>query len=116
MMATINLTQRAPSDPIPFRIRERLDGDDYRIDFRFNQRANTEKGAWFINISTSDGTLLLASQKLVLANDLFPQFKYINGFPQGKFRVVESGSTDVEAGLFDLNNRISLLYDEVENG
>lgn len=47
-----------------------LDGSDYMLEFRYNQREN----AWYFSVSLTDGTLLAAGIKVVCNRSLLSRF------------------------------------------
>lgn len=113
-MADVDLTRRAPSLPIPFARRERLDNEDYRFEFQWSSRANEGQGAWFMTIINDIGVALIRNRKLVVDTDILSKYKYIKGVPQGELDVVSSNGANVPIGIEDLNQSVSVIYREVQ--
>lgn len=89
--------------------RTTLDGVDYLLDFVWNAR----DPAWFVSISSIDGTELVNGIKLVSNWPLLRTHRYINGLPPGELIAVDlSGSID-KAGYGDLSNGVKLTYFDV---
>jgi hypothetical protein len=84
-----------------------LDGSDYLLEFRYNQR----EAAWYVNVSLSDGTLLAAGVKIVCNRPLLVHFSD-ERLPPGVL-VAYANSTDASVpGLTELgeDRRVTLLY------
>jgi len=109
-MADVELTKRVPIYPVPFEVRERLDGDDYRIGFFWNERADDGEGAWFMSLFDVIGNPLVRSRKLVIDTDILGKYRYLPRMPQGRFDVIASENPDVNPRIDDLNKRISVFY------
>lgn len=91
--------------------RTQLDGTDYIIDFNWNGR----DAAWYINLSTIEGTLLVGSIKLVSNRPLLKRFKYIDGMPLGEIVAYDGSGTIDQAGYGQLSNGVDLIYIEASD-
>lgn len=83
-----------------------LDGVDFGLRVRWNDRAR----AWFCDIATSDGTVLMRGERLRPGDSLFRQLRDRRA-PAGLLFAVQipGGETDDPA---ELGRRLQLLYVE----
>lgn len=105
-MATLTIPTR--TDAVPYYdFSIELDGATYQLELRWVERA----ASWFMSIMDADGTMLLASRRLVLGAFIMRRFKN-PALPPGDFHLVDTTGEDIEAGLYDLGARVLLLYTE----
>jgi hypothetical protein len=106
MALTIPLQVRPPGEP-HIEMQVTLERVVYSLEFLFNQR----QGAWFLNIRTEAGELLLAGIRVVVGFPLgrrSPNPK----LPPGLFVAVDTSGANLDPGENDLGGRVQLLYFE----
>lgn len=93
------------SDFLCYEFLPELDGVTYTLRVRWNSR----EAAWYMNVSTETGEIILADIKLMLGLPL--GFRSIDPRmpPGGLFLLDTSGKTR-EAGETDLGDRVKLFY------
>ena len=84
-----------------------LDGSDYVLGFRYNQRED----AWYFDISLTDGTLLVAGVKVICNRPLLRRFADVR-LPLGHLVAFSSGTDASPPGLAELgvDKRVTLVY------
>lgn len=84
-----------------------LDATVFQLVFRFNDR----EGFWYLDINDVEGNRIRSGIKLVVA---FPLLRLIaqTPRPEGEMVVVDTTSSDAEAGLNDLGGTSLLAYEE----
>lgn len=85
--------------------RTALDGVSYVLDLRWNARA----AAWYISIGRDDGTPILTSLRASVlvpldGNSIDP------ALPPGLLIALDQTRKDLEAGRYDLGDRVRLTY------
>lgn len=86
-----------------------LDGTDFILEFRYNQREN----AWYFGVSLTDTTRLVSGVKVVCDVDLLGRFSD-NRLPPGKLMAVANEQNDTVPGMGELgvDRRVTLVYVE----
>jgi len=79
-----------------------LEGDTYN----FRVIYNTRVGVWTFDLSDEDGVELCSGVTMVLSADLIDQFN----LGIGSLFMLEEGSTNIDAGVSDLGDRIILAH------
>lgn len=105
-MATLVIPTRTDGAPL-YSFSIGLEDATYELAFRWVDRTP----AWYMTIADESGTPLLASRKLVLGAFITRRFKN-PALPPGDFYLYDSSGQDREAGLYDLGERVLLLYTE----
>jgi hypothetical protein len=82
-----------------------LDGTDYLLEFRYNDREAT----YYLQISLTDGTLLATGIPLVSNYRLLKPYADFR-MPLGEMVAVAAGKNDSPAALGDLGGRVQLVY------
>lgn len=82
-----------------------LDGTDFLLDFRWNEREQR----WYLDVSDNDGALILAGQKLV-ANWLPMRLVTNRGRPLGQMVLQDTTRAGLDPRLGDLGTRVRLIY------
>jgi hypothetical protein len=82
-----------------------LDGTDYRLTLRWNERS----GHWFLTLRAADGTELVTARKLVAAAPV-AAYETLGGVPPGVLWVIDLDDSGVDPGLRDLGARCALVY------
>lgn len=98
-----------PTLQIPYySIETRLDGSDYKLEFRYNTRADR----FYLYLYDVEGVLLLAGLKLVTGVMLLHSYHYLDGVPPGEIVVTTNGADDSAPGLLELGEglRCTLTY------
>jgi hypothetical protein len=86
-----------------------LDGADYDILFRMNDR----DGFWYTSIyNTVTGDAILEGVRLVNGTDLLAQYRAMNGLPAGKFHVGETSGLLIEPDENNIGDEVKLIYEE----
>lgn len=102
-----------PDDP-NYSISCTLDGSDYKLTFRYSGRENV----FYLDLYSTDGTLLCGGRKVVCLFPIWTQFNYDKRIPQGALVAIPvAGGSDAPAG-FDADGngelgdgrRVQLLY------
>ena len=91
-----------------------LDGADYLLEFRYNQREE----AWYFDISLSDGTLLVRGIKIVCGLPLLRRFAD-NRLPAGTLMAVSNTDERSPPKLLELGDdskRVTLIYFTASEG
>jgi hypothetical protein len=90
-----------------------MDGTDYILDFRFNER----ESCWYFDILQIDGTELLKGIKVVCEVPLLEDYKANPLMPQGEMLASASGADKSPPGLTELGEgkRVELVYATVED-
>lgn len=99
-------TLRTFSDPF-YSTTTTLDGSDYLLEFRYNQR----EACWYFSISLTDGTLLCAGVKIVCNRSLLKRFSDTR-LPPGLLVAFPNTSDASPPGLLELGqeSRVTLSY------
>lgn len=92
--ATSNYTQRAS-----------LDGVDFEFRFLWNDRDRR----WYLDLANSSGELLASGRKIV-ANRPMHTREVSEDLPAGYLVFIDLGDEGIDPGLFDLDDRVLLLY------
>ena len=100
-MQTLPLVPSLPN----YRFGTALDGVQYIFDFRWNSRDE----AWYMAISSEDGTLIRTGIKVVLGIALGGRVAD-SDFPTGAFFALDLSNAGVEATLDDLGERVAVVY------
>lgn len=84
-----------------------LDAAVFAMRFAFNAR----EGFWYLDLDDADGNPIRSGIKLVIST---PLLRLVTGEtrPPGEMLVLDTTSTDTEAGLGDLGADALLLYQE----
>lgn len=82
-----------------------LDGTNYQLEFRWNDRA----AAWFLEVRDSSGTPLLSGRRVCLNSFTLRRFRGL-GLPPGELLCYDTSGTNTDPGLNDLGGRVRLLY------
>lgn len=84
-----------------------LDGVQYLLEFRYNQRENS----WYLNVSLDDATPLVKGVKIVLGSDLLGRF-VDRRMPTGRLVAIANGEDDSTPGMGELgvDRRVTLVY------
>lgn len=85
-----------------------LDGVDYGLSFRYNQRAET----YYLSIYTADGEELAKGQALVCRWPLFRNFTAETRLPTGTLVVIANGKDETPPKIGELGpgKRCELIY------
>lgn len=103
-MATLQIPVR--SDILGYKFLIRLEGVDYDISFRFNDRSRN----WYMSFPG-----ILDGIRLARGRDILRQFRYIENLPPGEFIVFQTVNNDVsEPNELNFGSEIVLLYQESE--
>lgn len=91
----------------------RLDGSDYKLDFRYSPRADR----FYLNLYDANEVLLLAGLKLVTGVLLLNYYHHLPGVPTGELLVSSNGSDNSAPGLNELGPglRCTLSYLEASD-
>ena len=104
-MSTLTLPVQVGVPAQQFRVS--LDGELFLVAVTWNER----EGAWYLDLSDADGTVLLAGRKLVLGQALLARFRDAR-LPPGELLVLDTTGSDLEPGPQDLGARVPLFYVE----
>lgn len=88
-----------------FRFRNRLDSRFYVLRFLFNTRFQY----WTYEIRTTGGVVIRGGIKVVTGEDLHGRFSEPE-LPSGTMVVIDSEGLDLDAGRFDLGDRVRLVH------
>lgn len=101
-----------PTTPgLPFYTQKtRLDGVDYILEFRYNQREDR----WYLSISDSEEIPILTGLKLVCNWPLLHSYQYDPRVPPGELMAIDLSGDDTPPGLNELGDglRVQLTYFE----
>jgi hypothetical protein len=93
------MSQTIPTLQQPYySIRTRLDGLDYKLDFRYNTRAER----FYLNLYDAEDVLVLAGLKLVTGVLLLAYYHHLPGVPAGEIVVTATGADDSSPKLGEL--------------
>lgn len=82
-----------------------LDGADYRLAIWWNTRDER----WYLSVSESDGTLIVAGVPMVVDYPLLDRFAH-EDLPTGVLMALDTSGEGAEAGQEDLGDRVRLIY------
>jgi hypothetical protein len=82
-----------------------LDGVDFTLTFRWNSR----DPAWYMDITDAGGNVLLQGLRLSLDTPLTGRFRDLR-LPDGDLMAIDTSNQGLEAGRYDLGNRVKLFY------
>lgn len=103
------MSQSIPTLQIPYySIVTRLDGSDYKLEFRYSTRAQR----FYLNLYTAEDVLLVAGIKLVTGVMLLHYYHHIAGMPSGELSVMATASDQSSPSLLELGDdkRCTLTY------
>lgn len=84
-----------------------LDGAEYQLYFKYNEREDT----WYLDISDLQGNAIRSGMKMVV-NFPFMRTCMISERPPGEFTALDTLSDPRDPGLDDLDERVTLVYEE----
>lgn len=87
-----------------FRVAVPLDGAVYLLGFHWNARA----AAWFFDLASADGTLVLSGRPLRVARPIYIDVR--DGVPPGAFVVIDTGTANEDPGRNDLGKRVRVYF------
>ncbi len=87
-----------------YRIRTRLEGQDWLFDFTWNTRTSR----WAFDVSALDGTGVVTGQAVVVG--VGGLLGRAVGGPLGQLAATSSDGTDTAPGLRELGDRVRLFY------
>jgi hypothetical protein len=87
------------------RFRTLLDGAWYGFRLAYNTRMQ----AWYLDLETSDGSLVLAGMRIAVGTNLLRPFGD-GRLPPGQLFALDVEGQDRDPGRFDLSGPIQLLY------
>jgi hypothetical protein len=92
-----------------FFFRVTLDGNEYQIYFKYNERED----AWYLDLSDANGTVIRSGMKLVVN---FPLLRTCmsSARPPGELIALDTMVDPANPGLEDLDKRVTLVYAEQE--
>ena len=102
----MDLVPCTPGGISSWRQRTALDGRDYTLAFRWNQR----DGHWYLDLATSLGVAIRSGMMLATS---MPLLVGLTGTtrPAGELIIVDTtGAVDVDPGFSDLGSRFVLMY------
>lgn len=82
--------------------------------FGFEFAWNSQGKFWIMILSDAGGDIL-AVRKLVIGMPLLFRYSADFRFPTGDIIVLDTSNQDLDPGLFDLGNRVQLLFSSVED-
>lgn len=93
-----------------------LEGAFYRFTFRYNGISD----AWFFDLADDAGTNIVAGIAIMVSEgtsgdevvDLLKIARWSENVPPGRLFAFDTGGTDTESGLEDMDDRVVLLYEE----
>jgi len=86
-----------------------LNGTAFFLEFYFNRR----KDRWYMNIRDQDKEPLLMGTPLLTNVDLLTIFVSNEALPLGLFLIIDTEGTQLNAGEFDLGDRVKLGYNDL---
>jgi len=90
--------------------------DEIKVTLRFfwttrSDATGTDQGGWMVDVGDADGEPLVHGQGLVLSQDIFDGYRYIDGIPPGQLFIYDSSQQGIEPGLRDfIDGRVQLWY------
>lgn len=95
-----------PNNVSMWRQRTTLDGRDYTLSFRWNQR----DGHWYLDLATSVGVAIRSGMMLATSMPLLAGLT-TTARPPGELAILDTtGAVDVDPGFSDLGTRFRLVY------
>lgn len=88
-----------------FSMQVELENSTYGLEFRYNEASE----AWFVSISTADGTPIVSGARLVVDWPLFGRYAD-DRLPPGILIAQDTTGARQDPGLEDLGTRTLLLY------
>lgn len=82
--------------------------------FQFEFGWNSIGSFWVMILSDSSGDIL-ASRKIVIGTPLLFRYSADDRFPTGDIIALDTSNLDLDPGLFDLGNRVQILFSSVED-
>jgi hypothetical protein len=83
-----------------------LDGREYVLRFRWNQRA----AKWYLSLFDQDESPIYVGVKLVINFPLFGPRLVDDRAPPGELLAIDTEATGADPGLHDLGGRIKIVY------
>ncbi len=77
----------------------------YTVIWRWNER----DGCWYFALADADGERIVSGVRVVLGANLLSGVGTGRG-PDGGIIVIDASGSTVEPGLYDLGNRVQVLY------
>ncbi len=91
-----------------YRFRTRIEGIDYTFRFRYGSREDS----WFMDIRSSEDTLILAGIRVVVGVDLTQSFKHLD-IPQGPILAENLENSFQEPNRNNFGSEVLMIYAEV---
>lgn len=88
-----------------YQIEVELDGSSYLFDFEWNDRAES----WFLDVSSQNGTKLIAGIRVVVGFPLWNRYRNPE-LPSGDLSAVDTSGANLDPKLEDLGDRVALVY------
>lgn len=90
-----------------------LDGSDYLLEFRYNQREDR----WYFDVSLTDGTMLVRGVKVVCGVPLLTRYADAR-LPKGALVALPNTTGNTSPGLKELgeDRRVTLFYFDQSEG
>lgn len=93
-----------------------LEGTFYRFTFRYNGISD----AWFFDLADDAGEAIVSGTAIMVSEgtagdlvvDLLSNVRWSPDIPPGRLFAFDTGGTDTESGLDDIDDRVVLLYEE----
>lgn len=82
-----------------------LDGVNFTLQFSWNNQRNF----WTLTLLNSSGDVLVI-KKIVADTPLLARYIAMDGFPTGDIIPIDTSKLGLDPGLFDLDDRVQLLY------
>lgn len=95
------------SDAAAFSFRTTLASEEFVFAFRYNQR----EGAWYLSLYDTDVEPIVLGVKVVVGIPLFRGCVDARK-PKGTLVAIDSTQQDLDPGLTDLGNRVTLVFGE----
>lgn len=92
------------------RFRVELSDEPFIFTFRLNPRRNR----WFMDITTAENELFIASRAIVLNDDILKPFRGVQGAPQGAIIVSDLSNEGIEPDDETFGDKVSVIYEEAE--
>lgn len=86
-----------------------LDGVTYTIGLYFNQRINDGAGKWMIVLADKNRNMICGPVPVTVSWPLFDRFIDF-ATPPGTIFAFDTSGQNLDAGQFDLGNRVRLFY------